>query len=289
MGRKKRGNNNAADGSTEEPVIKKPKPETGESYLVKKYRPEKHFVAVDAFVKYTKSHRMLDAAYVRWRPGQTAEKPFVFSVKVGGVELGWGRGKTRDAAIDCAVRAAFALVGAHGYKNFPLDADCLMEAPVDLPPPPPPPPLAPPLPGGGFPGMHHVGGPQPPPYPPHFPPPPMMAFPPPLPPGAPPLPAPVAIPQPQVLLSQPTMATSLSVPTAVSNISTGAADSNHTTFSLNLSKQPEETKKTQLKGGLTLVYSPELEGTEDEISMEEKRASLGRYQKILERIAKPTA
>jgi hypothetical protein len=286
MGRKKRGNTNAANGSSEGPAIKKPKPETGESYLVKKYRPEKHYVAVDAFVKYTKSHRMLDAAYVRWRPGQTAEKPFVFSVKVGGVELGWGRGKTRDAAIDCAVRAAFALVGAHGYRNFPLDADCLMEAPVDLPPPPPPP-LAPPLPGGGFSGMHHVGGP-PPPYPPHFPPPP-MAFPPPLPPGAPPLPVPVAIPQPQAFPSQPAMATSLSVSTAVST-SAGAADSKTTTFSLNLSKQPEDTtKKTQLKGGLTLVYSPESEGTEDEISMEEKRASLSRYQKILERITKPTA
>lgn len=44
---------------------------------------------------------------------------------------GWGRGKSREAAMDAACRASFALVSAHGYKNFPVDDDCLTEAPVD--------------------------------------------------------------------------------------------------------------------------------------------------------------
>ena len=103
---------------------------TGETYLVKKYRQEKYYAAMDAFVKYTKSHRMLDATYVRWNTGVTPEKPHVYSTRVGGVDLGWGRGKTREAAMDCACRAAFALVSAHGYNNFPLDDDCLTSKPT---------------------------------------------------------------------------------------------------------------------------------------------------------------
>ena len=111
--------------------------ETGEKYLVKKYRPDRIYAAMEAFVKYTKSHRMLDASYIRWKTGVTPEKPFVFSTRVGGTDLGWGRGKTREAAMDAACRAAFALVAAHGYNNFPIDDDCMMEAPMDplLPPP----------------------------------------------------------------------------------------------------------------------------------------------------------
>ena len=139
MGRKKRSSQNPNQDNEE---TKKVKTETGESYLVKKYRPTKIYAAMEAFVKYTKSHRMLDASYVRWKTGVSPEKPFVFSTRVGGVDLGWGRGKTREAAMDCACRAAFALVSAHGYNNFPIDDDCLMQAPVDLPPPPPPPLLA---------------------------------------------------------------------------------------------------------------------------------------------------
>jgi hypothetical protein len=65
----------------------------------------------------------------------------------------WGRGKTRDAAIDAAIRAAFALVAAHGYDDFTLTDDCFIEdpynvVPVSIPPPPPPPPPPP-----GFGGM----------------------------------------------------------------------------------------------------------------------------------------
>ena len=137
MGRKKRPQNNS---NNQVSAPKKAKQDTGESFLVKKYRPDKIYQAMEAFVKYTKSHRMLDASYVRWNTGVTPEKPHVFSTRVGGVDLGWGRGKTREAAMDCACRAAFALVRAHGYNNFPLDDDCLTQPPVDLPPPPPPPP-----------------------------------------------------------------------------------------------------------------------------------------------------
>ena len=109
MGRKKR---NSQNNVRNDEASKKAKPETGESYLVKKYRPTKIYAAMEAFVKYTKSHRMLDASYVRWKTGVSPEKPFVFSTRVGGVDLGWGRGKTREAAMDCACRAAFALVSA---------------------------------------------------------------------------------------------------------------------------------------------------------------------------------
>lgn len=43
-------------------------------------------------------------------------------------------------------------------------------------------------------------------------------------------------------------------------------------------------EKKKLKGGLTLVYDADGEGA-DEISMEELRAALPRYQKILSRAA----
>ena len=83
MGRKKR--NNISNGNGEHGnAPKKAKPETGESYLVKKYRAEKGYAAMEAFVRYTKAHRMLDASYVRWSTGVTPEKPFVFSTRVGG-------------------------------------------------------------------------------------------------------------------------------------------------------------------------------------------------------------
>lgn len=207
----------------------------GESYLVKKYRPTRAYRSIDAFSRYTKSHRMLDASYVRCPKGATPEKPHVFSTRVGGVDLGWGRGKTRDAAIDCACRAAFALVAAHGYDDFQVDEDCLTTEPVDAPavvavppPPPPPPPLpttAPPLPGGFPPASGGVTA--PPPLPPgipnSFPPPPLPPggppptfAPPPLPPGGPPPPPPPPLPtEASHLIPQP-RAMSKSLPVASS-------------------------------------------------------------------------
>mmetsp|Transcript_17531 Transcript_17531/g.24724 ORF Transcript_17531/g.24724 Transcript_17531/m.24724 type:complete len:383 (-) Transcript_17531:1172-2320(-) len=165
---------------------------TEESYLVKKYRPDQSFKSIDAFQRYTKTHRMTDAAYTRVQPpgrGATADKPLVFSTRVGGTDLSWGRGKTRDAAIDCACRAAFALFAAHGYNEFELDDDCLLTEPTSIlmaslppPPPPPPPPLPPPTMPGGI-SMPLVPGSV---LPPGFPPPPTMGA---LP-GAPPLPPP---------------------------------------------------------------------------------------------------
>lgn len=55
-------------------------------------------------------------------------------------------------------------------------------------------------------------------------------------------------------------------------------------LSLNQQNDTESTSKDRkkLKGGLMLVYAPEGEGA-DEISMEEARASLPRYQKMLRR------
>mmetsp|Transcript_81774 Transcript_81774/g.122845 ORF Transcript_81774/g.122845 Transcript_81774/m.122845 type:complete len:312 (-) Transcript_81774:43-978(-) len=306
MGRKKKASQNAngtgnGNGNGNGDSNKKPKTETtGESYLVKKYRPAKTYAAMEAFVKYTKSHRMLDASYLRWKTGVSPEKPFVFSTRVGGVDLGWGRGKTREAAMDCACRAAFALVSAHGYNNFPLDDDCLMQAPVDLPPPPPPP-LPPPLPGqvpGLPPGMPPGLPPGMPPFPGAVPmnlPPPPAGMPP-LPPGLPPgvlpplavLPSADLIPQAQVASSATPAASSLSGSTAPAALSAAALSEQVTAPSVSLSlNQQTDTEssnkdKKKLKGGLTLVYAPEGEGT-DEICMEEVRASLPRYQKMLRR------
>jgi hypothetical protein len=287
MGRKKRSTNNGIAPQVEN---KKAKTETGESFPVKKYRPTKIYSAMEAFVKYTKSHRMLDAAYVRFKIGVTPEKPHVFSTRVGGVDLGWGRGKTREAAMDCACRAAFALVSAHGYNNFPLDDDCLMQAPVDLPPPPPPP-LPPPL-LGAIPGLP----PGLPPYPGGPPPinlPPPPAGMPPLPPGLPPpgrmppsMPSADLIPQAQVVSQVAPVASSLSGGTSAPTTAVSdQAPSSSVTLSLN---QPASTSattrdKTKLKGGLTLVFGAEGEGA-DEMSMEEMRANLPRYQKPLRRV-----
>jgi hypothetical protein len=272
--------------------------------LVKKYRPDKLYNAMDAFVKYTKSHRMLDAAYIRLNTGVTPEKPFVFSTRVGGVDLGWGRGKTREAAMDSAAKAAFALVGAHGYKNFTLDDDCLLEAPLDLPPPPPPP-MAPPLPGGmppGFPPPPPPGGMQLPPFPPGgFPPPPPHGLPPPpLPPGGlPPPPPPMAsadlIPQPKMVPNHAPVASSLSNHNhnAVSSAAAQSSESQShhqpaaSTVSLNFNREASAAaaaasrpKRSQLKGGLTLIFDPGMDGPEEDC-MEENRASLARYQKML--------
>jgi hypothetical protein len=130
-----------------------------ESYLVKKYRPEKPYRSIEAFARYTKAHRMLDASYVRVPYGGTGEKPYVFATQINNSELSWGRGKNRDAAIDAAIRAAFYLVQAHGYTDFPMDDDCLTHEPNAMNAGPPP-------------GMG--GGMGPPPLPPGMPPPPPM-------------------------------------------------------------------------------------------------------------------
>lgn len=301
MGRKKRGNGGVEDeqGNKRARQGSSGPAESGEVFLVKKYRAERHYASMDAFVRYTKAHRMLDASFIRWNTGATPETPFVFSTRVGGTDLGWGRGKTREAAMDCAVRAAFALVNAHGYKNFPLDDDCLLQPPTDsFPPPPPPPPpmlagLLPPLPPpppGGLPplppgGMGLVPPPPPPPPPPAY------------------LPPPAADMIPQPLLPQAApVATSLlsnynlaQYPTAVTATSelTGAAALDGSSTIASMVTPPlvsltfnhaiissTRAKKTELKGGLTLVYDPLSEGP-DEITMEERRAVLPRYQKMI--------
>lgn len=245
-----------------------------ERYLVKKYRPERHYDAMDAFVKYTKSHRMVDAAYVRTFKGTTPEKPYLFSTRVGGVDLGWGRGRTREAAMDCACRAAFALVAAHGYNQFPLDDDCLTQEPQDLPPPLPPPPP---------PGMPPFGGPPPPGYP-SFGQPPLPPTGPP--PNLPPPPPPQVIPQPKALSEALPVASSLSTtvpqPTAIS----APVDSKPAAVvTMNLPSSSAVTaappKKKILKGGMTLAFDAE-EDTPNELCMEERRASLHRYQKLLQ-------
>jgi NADH dehydrogenase [ubiquinone] 1 alpha subcomplex assembly factor 6 len=276
MGRKKRASpafEAAPNGGG--PNNKKQK--TEESYPVKKYRPERHFAAMDAFVKYTKAHRMTDAKYLRWHKGVTPEKPFVFSTRVGGVDLGWGRGKTREAAMDAACRAAFALVSAHGYNHFQVDEDCLTTEPVDvLPPPPPPPPVAPLPPGPpGLPPLPSGLPPLPPGYPPPLP----GAIPPPPLPVVPPPPASDLIPQvsAQAMPSTIPVASSLSA-SASATTQAVPADQASVPVSLSLTQEPNKKK---LKGGLTLVFDAESDSTDD-LCMEERRALLGRYQKLLQ-------
>jgi hypothetical protein len=294
MGRKKRQSPSFGKDCDEQ--SKKARTETGESYLVKKYRPDRMYPAMEAFVKYTKSHRMMDASYVRWKLGASPEKPFVFATRVGGQDLGWGRGKTRDLAIDNACRAAFFLVAAHGYNNFDLNDDCMAEAPVDAPPPPPPPipghavpglpPGLPPLPGQLPPGPPPPGMP---PFPPGAMPPHQVGMPPlpPPPPGSEPImPSADLIPQAQFITGMAPTASSLSsfaatAPVSGSHIASAAAPA---LISMSLTQASSSStglkSKTKLKGGLTLVYDPEGEG-EAEMSMEEMRAALPRYRKLL--------
>lgn len=265
MGRKKRAS--PALGNAGGAPAKKQKEE---SYPVKKYRPERHYAAMDAFVKYTKAHRMSDAKYLRWHKGETPEKPFVFSTRVGGTDLGWGRGKTREAAMDAACRAAFALVSAHGYNNFQVDEDCLTTEPQDVLPPPPPPP--PPM-GGVM------------PLPPGLPPLP-PGYPPPIPPGVPPPPLPVALPPPasDLIPQAKAMEASLAVASSLSasaSATTQAVPKEQASAPVSLTLTQEPNKK-KLKGGLTLVFDAESDSTDD-LSMEERRASVGRYQKLLQK------
>jgi hypothetical protein len=289
MGRKKRST--PTDGGNFQQQHKKQK-EQEEKYPVKKYRAERMYPAMEAFAKYTKSHRMIDAAYVRWFKGMTPDKPFVFSTRVAGSDLGWGRGKTRDAAIDAACRASFSLVSAHGYR-FDVDEDCLTVEPVDIPPPPPPPPPGglppglPPLPPVGYGGIVPPGLP-------------------PLPPGAPPLPLPSGglpppppasdlIPQPKVVGAELPVASSLSMASSIGGPTLGQSSTATAPISMSLggttttatakSTQSEAAaaaapRSKKLKGGLTLVFDGG-EDEQEELSMEERRASLGRYQKVL--------
>jgi hypothetical protein len=265
MGRKKRNSSAIASDSISGdvvPSIESKKPKAEEKYLVKKYRPEKHYEAMDAFLKYTKSHRMLDASYVRTFKGTTPEKPFIFSVRVAGTDLAWGRGSTREKAMDCACRGAFALVAAHGYNNFPLDDDCLTQEPQDMLPPPPPPPLPP-----GFPPGYTLTG-----LPPHpfgAPPPPLNVLPPP--------PPPQVIPQPKILSDTIPVASSLGTNISMpSNNAAAAVMTDTKPFAVSLSAPQKKT----IKGGLTLVFDSGEDGP-NELCMEERRASLDRYQKLL--------
>ncbi|GKY99666.1 hypothetical protein MPSEU_000920600 [Mayamaea pseudoterrestris] len=313
MGRKKRSANPTDNAN--EPAPKKNAPladlTTGENYPVKKYRPERVYSAMEAFVRYTKAHRMMDATYVRWKIGTTPEKPFCFSTRVGGIDLAWGRGKTREAAMDAACRAAFSLVNAHGYKNFSLDEDCMLEQPVDFPPPPPPPPLMgmpglpPGLPPMAAPPGYYGAPPPPPPMGLHLPPPPLPhmdgAYPAPPPPPnmlPPPPPAPHdhLIPQPQ-LLTQAPVASSLGGSASFAATSLhGGGDSTGGNHPIQMSLQTpkaSQPKSRALKNGLTLIYDPfageDDNGDDDEhapdsskeLSMEERRALLPKYQAAL--------
>lgn len=211
---------------------------------------------------------MSDATFTAISPptrGATPSAPIVFSARIGGSDLAWGRGKTRDIAIDNACRAAFALVAAHGYTDFECNEDCLTVEPTELmnpnatangnnngngviPPPPLPPVLngVPPLPPGVPPPLPH-GMPNVPmpmngtmPIPPPGVPPPMMGVPPPI--GIPPPPigpngVPLPVPPNKVQVSAGVMlipqAKSLSSAVAVPSVISKDGDSSNQNLSSN--------------------------------------------------------
>jgi hypothetical protein len=251
-----------------------------QSYPVKKYRPDSYYRSIEAFTRYTKAHRMLDASYVKWNQGGgTPEKPIVFGIRIAGSYLSWGRGKTRDAAIDAAIRAAFALVAAHGYDDFTLNEDCFMEEPFDapvlapMPPPPPPPPppymVPPPLPPGMPPNFM---------VPPGLPPSSMGGF------GMPPPPLNAEdslIPQPLAPSADLAVASTVVVDGGVTNtnaVGLTAQSSNKPLLVVGNTAGKDETKKSGGASGSNLVFSGgELDDNGEELSMEEIRIKVPRY------------
>ncbi|KAL3772101.1 hypothetical protein ACHAW5_004939 [Stephanodiscus triporus] len=267
------------------------------SYPVKRYRPDSYYRSIEAFARYTKSHRMLDAAYVRWTSaGSTPDRPHVFGIRIAGSYLSWGRGKTRDAAIDAAVRAAFHLVAAHGYDDFAMTEDCFTEEPYDapalapMPPPPPPPP-----PHGGYVGHMGMGmGVMIPPLPPGGPPPGMPPnfshHQPPIPGGGPPgsslfgaNPPPAfdesLIPQPAAPCAN--LAIASAVSTAAAAIEGGGVGGGGTAtvgVSVSTIAAATATAATTTATSKGLVYSGmSIDEGGDEMSMEETRMRMPRY------------
>lgn len=289
--KRSRADGDGADGGGEE---------ERQNYPVKKYRPDSYYRSIEAFSRYTKAHRMSDASYVRWGKtdgngvaGATPEKPIVFGIRIAGSLLSWGRGKTRDAAIDAAIRAAFALVAAHGYDDFTLNDDCFTEEPhlnTALAPIPPPPPMPPP--GVMFGGM------MPPPLPPGLPPPPLphgmpppplggfTAPPPPLPPGG--IPPSFAMPE-ESMIPQPSMPNAqLAV---ASTVVEGGVSTTTKIVGLTPTVNPSAAKvsnqdavTTSKKNGNGLLFAGEAVDEEgQDVSMEEMRMKVPRYWTLIVR------
>lgn len=244
-----------------------------ESYPVKKYRMTKSLRAIESFQRYTKAHRMTDATFVSFPHGGSQDKTIVFSCRIGGQDLSWGRGKTRDEAIDNACRAAFALVNAHGYQDFELNDDCFVEEPkpvLTLPPPPPPPPPPPMMGATLIPGL-----------------PPVAIGLPPVPPPVPvPVPPPVPLSEQQAVFLNNAQRLDEQRPEPTSLM---GKNMNLNGIALSGSRKEDVSKasststgvvtspwKKTIKGNLTLVYDGEEENGND-ILMEERRARMKYY------------
>jgi len=254
---------------------------------------------------------MTDASFTQITPtnrGATLSCPMVFSCKIGGSDLSWGRGKTRDVAIDNACRAAFALVAAHGYTDFDCNEDCLMVEPMQL--------LVESnvssINDGGIGGG--IGGGEVP-----LPPPPLGGVLPPPPMGmmrnVPPLPLPpqqlgvTLIPQgmslsnqvavPIVMKKDMNMGMSMGFSGAGAGAGAGEQSAggvrvrDSMPISLSLDKSGDKRgkvdatfKKTtfekKIKGGLVLLYDPEADGDGAVVTMEMRRAGLGKYREVLQ-------
>jgi len=81
-----------------------------DTYLCKKYRYQQgEYRYITEFINYLKQHRMLEATFNRDPAGQGAagHKKEVWYCCVSGTPLGYGRGSSRDKAIECACKASF--------------------------------------------------------------------------------------------------------------------------------------------------------------------------------------
>ena len=106
-----------------------------ESFLVKKYKYSTgSHRYITEFVQYTKSHRMTDSFFTRYRwPGivddSTQAKSLVFFCSVGGQALGYGRGKTKSEAIENACKASFHILRSPNWQDIPLNNDSFTSGP----------------------------------------------------------------------------------------------------------------------------------------------------------------
>lgn len=246
---------------------------------------------------------MTDASFTQITPtnrGASLSCPIVFSLKIGGSDLSWGRGKTRDVAIDNACRAAFALVAAHGYTDFDCNEDCLTVEPMQL--------LV--ESSNGSNGIGNGGGGEvplpPPPLGGVLPPPPMGMMrnipPPPLPPqqlGVTLIPQGMSLSNqvsvPSVMKKDMNMGMSMGFSGAGAGEQSagGVRARDSVPISLSLDKSGDKRgkidatfKKTtfekKIKGGLVLLYDPEADGDGVVVTMEMRRAGLGKYREVLQ-------
>ncbi|GMI18431.1 hypothetical protein TrLO_g5273 [Triparma laevis f. longispina] len=261
-----------------------PPPTGGEktSFEVKKYRYDASaFRSISDFINYVKNQRMAtDAAFQIAGPhGAVAHKTEVWACTLSNEPIGYGRGKSRDHAINNACISSMQILRSPGWQDIVLNDDCCTQqggfsAPVmNAFAPPPPMGMPPPMMGGIPPPFAMIGG-VPPPMMGGFPPPIMGGIPPPngvpppgLPPAAVPPPAqPVQSGAPPLAVVQPPSSNPPVAPPAAAVVKPT------TTVFGGATKKSVKLTMNAGKPNSNLVFFDEDE------CMEEKRATLSRYR-----------